>query len=560
MCGILFHSCAAGDTLRADAVRDAAELIQHRGPDGMSTQYYTIGAGGKNARKCVMSFCRLAIINLSVSGMQPFTLGPRRLICNGEIYNYKELQRELGVKNLKSDVDIILHMLVNDRHGECLADMMRSACQKLDGDFAFVTTEDVTGEVMAARDCVGVRPLFYGTVNGAIVSFASEAKALVDLCDSVAVFPPGHFWTSSTGFCRYMDVYLAPTSVAALDTGADSTDRSVIAALLTDAVRKRVEHTDRPLAFLCSGGLDSALVESIAERMYPDRDLHAFSIEYCDQSISEDALYATELLKRLPHVQHTRVQLTKADIAESLEEIVRVCETPDTTTLRAAMPMYHLARYISDNTDYKVILSGEGADELFAGYYYFSRAPHGHAVTQETRRLVKNTHMFDLLRADRCFAAHGLEIRVPFLDVHLLRHVLATPGEWRMHEHGLEKALLRDSFYDVEPLEASGVLRRGKMRMTDGVGSGMASYIVDVLNDVHLPQSDSGAAHISAEEKLRVEKEKMARWFFEFYEEGKGSRNWVISRDMPDWASEERESLHQKAPPISVGGCAALWW
>lgn len=259
------------------------------------------------------------------------------------------------------------------------------------------------------------------------------------------------------------------------------------------------------------------------------------------------------LLKRLPSVQHTRVQLTYID--GSLEEIVRVCETPDATTLRAAVPMFHLARYIKENTDFKVILSGEGADEFFAGYYYMSRAPHGHAVFKETRRLVKNTHMFDLLRADRCFAAHGLEVRVPFLDRYLLRYVLATPGEWRMYDCGLEKALLRDSFDACEPLEASGVLRRGKMRMSDGVGSGMASDIVDVLNRGQLAVSK----HISAEEKLRVEKERIAEWFTGFYSEEKGSLDWVIPRCMPDWAVQEQVS-QQKELPTPVGTCSAVWW
>ncbi|KAG5184044.1 asparagine synthase-domain-containing protein [Tribonema minus] len=559
MCGILFHSCAASESLPASAIEDAAQLLQHRGPDGTSMQYHTIGPGGINERKCVMSFCRLAIINPGAAGMQPFTEDTCSLICNGEIYNCKELQEELGVSALKSDVEIILHLLVGSK-GDDIELIMRTACQRLDGDFAFVAIEKESGVIMAARDCVGVRPLFFGTVNGQIVSFASEAKALMGICDSVAVFPPGHFWTSTTGFCQFTDVYQGAAVVGAHGRGADPTDRSEIAKLLTNAIQKRVEHTDRPLAFLCSGGLDSALVVSIAAQMYPDRDLHAFSIEYCEQSISEDALYAMELLKRLPHVQHTRVQLTKADIEASLKDIVRVCETADTTTLRAAVPMYHLARYISNNTDYKVILSGEGADELFAGYYYMSRAPDGHAVTEETQRLVQNTHMFDLLRADRCFAAHGLEIRVPFLDRFLLKYVLATPGEWRMHAKGLEKALLRDSFSDMEALESSGVLRRGKMRMSDGVGSGMVSFIVGVLNKGRSTQDDSTPLHISAEEKLRVEQERVETWFYELYDASKGSPTWVAPRCMPEWASQTRQPLPDKATPATTGVYAAVWW
>lgn len=189
---------------------------------------------------------------------------------------------------------------------------------------------------------------------------------------------------------------------------------------LKASVKKRLVHSDVPVAILCSGGLDSSLILAIAQQL-GCRELHAFSIEFSDaHARSPDALYAQILTTHLD-IRHTRVTFNMTDIQKNLRAVIGVCETYDPNTIRAAIPMYILAKYIREHTHYKVILSGEGADEVFCGYNYFGRAPTGGDIGRESERLVRNIHMFDLLRADRCFAAFGLEVRVPFLDVDVLR-------------------------------------------------------------------------------------------------------------------------------------------
>jgi len=244
-----------------------------------------------------------------------------------------------------------------------------------------------------------------------------------------------------------------------------------------------------------------------------------------DTGLSEDAFYAERLISALRDggvaaCTHTVVKFGKADAIAAIAEVVRVTETYDPNTIRASIPMYLLARHIAENTDIKVVLSGEGADELFAGYSYFSLAPTPVELKAETRRLVGNLHMFDLLRADRCFAAFGLEVRVPFLDQDVVRHVLDSVAV-----RGSEKAALRDAFRDVESLVKARVLDRPKERFSDGCGF---SYVPQLLNHV----SESAA---TLTDKLSGEKRFYDAVFDELYP---NSRYWIVNRTMPPWASQ----------------------
>ncbi|KAG5182899.1 putative asparagine synthetase, partial [Tribonema minus] len=449
MCGI---ACWFGD--RSEAIANASELLRPRGPDGSQMLIFAEGT---------MTFHRLAIINLDVSGMQPFEYEGAHFVATGEVYNYQQLGH---FGELRSDVDVILRLIAaDDSEGG-----VRNTCRSLDGDFAFVYSKNQ--RVIAARDPVGVRPLFYGEVDGDVVAFASEAKALhaTGALDRISVFPPGYFFIDGE-FIRYTDIYDSPVSEEHSPVSEEQ-----VRDLVLNAVKKRVEHSDRPVAFLCSGGLDSSVVLCAAADMFPERDLHAFSVEF-EHSASQDAVFAHELLKTLPRVQHTHIVLTEEQAQRDMPEVVRVCETHDPATLHAALPMFHLARHIAESTDYKVILSGEGADEVFLGYSYCDQAPSSQEAEAESRRLVENLHSFDLLRADRCFAAHGLEVRVPFLDRDLLRHAMSLSGAQRGARNGLEKALLRDSFSYMQPLQKTGIINRGKMRLTDGVGFRMVESL-----------------------------------------------------------------------------------
>jgi asparagine synthase (glutamine-hydrolysing) len=518
MCGILFAYAADPDSdawYDEAALQQASLTLKARGPDAAKALSYHFDSG-----RATMCFHRLAIINCTEAGMQPFEYMDSKLICSGEIYNYKDLVSENCEG--KSDTEVLLHLLANTATGD-----VGEAMRKLDGDFGFVYTD--SSRIIAARDPVGVRPMFYATKSSKVVAFASEAKALATLgFDSIHVFPPGHYWCSDSvsarvseplhQFTLYTDVYS--------DTRTPCTfreDRRDVTRLITDSIRKRIEHSDRPVAFLCSGGVDSSIIVSIASQLFPERDMHAFSVEF-ENAHSQDSVYAMELLKALPNVKHTRVILKEQDIQDLWPAVVVACETYDVTTVRAAIPMFHLAKYIAENTPYKVVLSGEGADEVFMGYSYFSCAPSVQFANLESERLVKNLHMFDLLRGDRCFAANGLELRVPFLDRYVLRHAMSSQNRLVATE---EKKLLRDAFAHVQSLDRTGILRRGKMRLSDGVGYSMVDSVVDIISG-----HDSGA---TPECKVDEERAKVEQLFIDTF--GTDALKLIVKRTMPEWAT-----------------------
>ena len=575
MCGISFYDVRHLSRDQIGQLKaDHIPLLAHRGPDGSAI--YETGS-------FVMGFHRLSIINLDETGMQPFLTDETALICNGEIYNFKQLaeSKNVDVSSLRSDVDVILKLAATSHISEYVC--------SLDGDFAFVLANG-TG-FQAARDPVGVRPLFYGTgvdAPNVPLAFASEAKALYAApgIHSIHVFPPSTYYDSLTGFHAYVP---APCEPGTGDAGvSDSINR-----LLKTAVRKRFTHSDNQerVAVLCSGGVDSAIITTIAAALaeHQGANIQVFTMQY-DSGLSEDALYAKMLCCQIgSHVIHTVVKFSEQEVQGCIEKVITTIESCDPNTVRAAIPMYLLAKHISEQTDIKVVLSGEGADELFAGYSYFSLAPTADAVTQETDRLVKNIHMFDLLRADRCFAAFGLEVRVPFLDSDLVRYVSKLDGTSKMHgtpkmpkkSHCTtnananfananlntnanlnanfananlnanlnanfananlnanlnaiafgtvkvaEKQLLRDAFNadGYASMQTTRVIDRPKEKFSDGCGF---SYVPQLLNFVsdRAPPLDL---------KLAREKTYYNAIFDAKY--GVGNRSWVIERTMPEWS------------------------
>lgn len=549
MCGIFYYlrePTVSNQTEIDPIVISAFEKLHHRGPDFSDIKVY----GAKQQH--VIGFHRLSVINPTSAGNQPFEENNLLSICNGQIYNYRSLAKDLGidVKSLKSDCEVILQLFVSATQR-----MSPELLRKLDGDFAGVIVDTAQDVVHAFRDPVGVRPLFYGiNTTDKVIAFASEAKGLMTLPDvtKVFVFPPGHLFSSeSNEFIDYTDIYQQNANVARHDKRDAQMN---INRLFTEAVRKRVEHTQRPLAFLCSGGLDSSLVITLAQQMLRNRDMislenhrserenskiepsfsgdiHAFSVEYKDPgSQSPDSFYARLLLQQAG-IKHTVVRYDKTDVVKALPKVIEALETYDPNTIRAAIPMYMLAKYIAENTDYKVLLSGEFADELFAGYNYFRLGPDGASVTEETMRLVKNIHMFDCLRADRCFAAYGLEIRVPFADKDLLRYVFSISGDLKKPQHGVEKALLRESFQELDILKRSRVLDRTKERMSDGCG---LSYVPQLLTMINPKGGD-------LQTKQQKEKELYLSIFEDVY--GVNQKHWVCKRELPEWAQHESSSM-----------------
>ncbi|KAG2486240.1 hypothetical protein HYH03_015065 [Edaphochlamys debaryana] len=505
---------------------------------------------------------RLAITNLDPVGNQPLEYAGHTLICNGQVYNCQQLaQQHTRVSGLRTDVDIILKAL--DRF-ETLADL----CRALDGDFAFVLL-DRDGGVRIARDPVGVRPLFYGLDERDRVTCAgSEAKALQRIpgVQTIKVFPPGHVFDERTGaFHSYTDVYgcseaaaqppcsepvaqppcsepvaqppcsepvaQPPCSEPVAQSYAEAVAR--VRSLVRGAVEKRVGNSDRPVGFLCSGGIDSSIVLALACELLEDRSkVHVFSMEYGEGS-SEDAFYAS-LLAREFGVSHTRVRFSFDDVRSCIYKVARQIESYDPNTIRASVPMYLLAKYIREHTDCTVILSGEGADELFMGYNLFLRSTDGQLANAESRRLIRNIHMFDGLRADRCFNAHGLEVRMPFLDRDLVREVLSMDASHKMPCNRIEKALLRDAFRHLPELGRTRILDRGKERFSDGCGYSYVPALLSHWTPTHVPHAGA------LETKEAYEAWVYQQWFDKTYP---GLRHLVVRRELPAWCGKSQGTV-----------------
>lgn len=415
-----------------------ADLLKHRGPDGISC---------KHVGNTYLEFNRLAI-NGGPGPKPPIEHDQRFLIANAEIYNHLELG---GVEG-DSDCQVILPTI--KEYG------LAHACELFSGDFAFVLTDG--SHVWAARDRIGVRPLFYTRPSVGTISFASEMKALSHFGTEIKAFPPGHVYDGE------LDAFVcwAPNY---WDCPRDDADKEHVThhirSLLFQAVDRRVSNTERPVGFFLSGGLDSSIVAALGKKaLGPNTRIRTFSIGLKD---SPDLLAARDMAAHLDS-DHTEVTFTEKEGIEALRDVIWHLESYDTTTVRASVPMYLLSKYIAANTDVRVILSGEGADELFGGYLYFHDAPNELQFRHETTRLVRDVHMFDVLRADRCTAAHGLEVRVPFFDRDVVDYAMdGFRARLKMPRDGFEKALLRDAFQDMLPRH---IAWRQKNGMSDAVG------------------------------------------------------------------------------------------
>lgn len=514
MCGILW--CTLNENRKTEVVDANFQRLAHRGPDATKSivayENHFIGTH------------RLAIINTNESGNQPFEHEGLFLVCNGQIYNYARLGSEFADgSKLRSDVDVILHMR---KHMDVV-----SLAQKLDGDFAFVIIES-DGTIQIARDPVGVRPLFYGVdCQEKVVCAASEVKAIIDMPGVIRceVFPPGFVYNSSSNtFIKYTDIY--PMSGEDIVPTSYENAISTVKDVLVKAVNKRITNSDRPVAFLCSGGIDSSIVLAIAHQILQNKEaMHMFSIEYVQEgSRSDDSFYASMLASQFG-IKHTIVKFDWHDVESHIENIAGHIETYDPNTIRASVPMYFLAKYIRENTDYKVILSGEGADEVFMGYNIFRNASNHGDANEETYRLVRNLHMFDALRADRTFNAHGLEVRVPFLDKDVLHTLFRLEGSHKMYKNGVEKSLLRDAFKDVDELARTRILQREKERFSDGCGFG---YVPSLLKHW------TTASDLASREK--AEKEKYMEWFSQKYP---NHTHLITKRVNPAWCKVQGGEL-----------------
>ena len=450
-------------------------LGQSRGPENSIIQC------GSKSDNIILGFHRLAINGLDTISNQPINLEYSTLICNGEIYNYKDLAIKYNFKlNTNSDCEIILHLY--NKFG------ILETLTLLDGVFAFILIDNKNSKVFVARDRFGVRPLFERNTflkeyNSYIYGFASEVKVLnnikidneIVLNNNIIPFTPGTYSEFSKNnnnifnknkekisYYQYPEINTMLTNINDIN--------QIIVNNFNKAIYKRVVGTsERPIACLLSGGLDSSLVCALVTKYYGNKiETYSIGLEG-----SEDLKYATIVANHL-NTKHTNITLTEDEFFSAIPAVIQTIESYDTTTIRASVGNYLIGKYIRENSNAKVIFNGDGSDELMGGYLYFNAAPTSEEFDKECKRLLTDIHYFDVLRSDRCISTHGLEPRTPFLDFNWVSSYLSIPKNIRCHNNNnnCEKFLIRNAFSILEPnLLPKEILWRTKEAFSDGVSS-----------------------------------------------------------------------------------------
>lgn len=455
MCGIL---AIIGKGKDEELVKQLSKRMSHRGPDESDIHITENGH--------FLAHERLSIVDLH-TGKQPIQgTSSAWMIHNGEIYNHQEL-RDTILRNhafrTTSDSEVIVHLYEEFGY---------DFCNLLDGMFAFVVIDG--DDYIAARDPLGIKPLYYGIDERGRKYFASEMKAIADQCTTFSTFPPGHIYTEKTGFVKYYQPEWEDASKAIEDV-----DYKAIRKSLTQAVKKRLM-ADVPFGVLLSGGLDSSLTSSIACRLLEGtgQKIHSFSIGL--DADSPDTKAARKVAAFIG-TEHHEIHFTIEQGIEILEKLIWHLETYDVTSIRASTPMYFLSKAITKQ-GIKMVLSGEGADEVFGGYLYFRNAPSAAEFQQETIDRVQKLFTADLLRADKSTMAHGLEARVPFLDKAFLELAIKIKPEEKQPKtyDGIEKYILRKAFDTPEkPYLPEEVLWRQKEQFSDGVGYNWIDTLIE---------------------------------------------------------------------------------
>jgi len=450
MCGI----AALWGESDPETVRAILDKLPHRGPDGDGV-HVTPAAGAVGPS--TLGHARLAIID-PAGGRQPLVAdaaaGAPALVCNGMIYNDLELRRRLPGAAFRtgSDSESVL------RGFQAWGDRI---VEQLDGMFAFVLIDDA-GHLVAARDPLGIKPLYMGRIGGRL-AFASEIKALADVAEAIEEFPAGHIYDSRTGFRRY---YQVPAPYSVVRGEADTLQ--AIRDTFGRAIEKRLR-SDVPWGAFLSGGLDSSIVAALAKRNVDE--LHTFAVGLAGSS---DLAAARRVAEHLGTTHHELV-IDRDDVVAVLPQVLHHLESYDRDLVRSAVPTYFVAQLAAQHV--KVVLTGEGADELFAGYAYYADYDDPAALQAELRRSLQAMHNVNLQRVDRMIMAHGLEARVPFLDTAMVELAMSVPAELKQRpEAGCdgEKWVLRKAFEGWLPPD---IVWRGKLQFDEG--SGFSDYLAD---------------------------------------------------------------------------------
>lgn len=470
MCGIVcaFDLKQKAETLRPK-VLEMSKTIRHRGPDW---------SGIYSDEKVIMSHERLAIVD-PASGKQPLFSKDKSLVlaANGEIYNHRELRKQFEGKyefQTESDCEVILALY--QEKGVHFIDEMN-------GIFGFAIYDVAKDEYFIARDHMGIIPLYIGWDENGTFYVASELKALEGVCTKIQLFPPGHYMSSKDGeFVQwYKREWIEFDAVKENETSIIEIKTALEAAV------KRQLMSDVPYGVLLSGGLDSSITSAIAKKYAQKRiesdsqseawypQLHSFAVGL---EGSPDLAAAQKVANHLGTIHH-EIKFTIQEGLDAIRDVIYNIETYDVTTIRASTPMYLMARVIK-SMGIKMVLSGEGSDELFGGYLYFHKAPNAREFHEETVRKLSKLHMYDCLRANKSLAAWGIEGRVPFLDKEFMDVAMRiNPKDKMINGERMEKWVLRKAFEDMLP---ESVAWRQKEQFSDGVGYSWIDTLKEVVS------------------------------------------------------------------------------
>ena len=529
MCGIvsIFNIQEQTSELRQKALR-MSQKIRHRGPD-----WSGIYCGGS----AILAHERLSIVDPE-SGKQPLFSPDKKqiLAVNGEIYNHKEIRKRFAGKydyQTGSDCEVILS-LYREKGINFLED--------LSGIFAFALYDAEKDEFLIARDPIGVIPLYIGYDNDGKVYVASELKALEGNCDRYEPFLPGHYYWSREGKMKryYTRDWFSYDNVK--DNGASIKE---IHDSLEDAVKRQLM-SDVPYGVLLSGGLDSSVISAVAEKFSENRieedgntkawwpRLHSFAVGLKG---APDLAKARMVAEHIGTVHH-EINYTIQEGLDAIRDVIYFIETYDVTTVRASTPMYLLARVIK-SMGIKMVLSGEGADEIFGGYLYFHKAPNAKAFHEETVRKLSKLYMYDCLRANKSLAAWGVEGRVPFLDKEFLDVAMRTNPEAKMCPgQTMEKKIVREAFADMLPAE---IAWRQKEQFSDGVGYSW----IDTLKKITADQvSDEQMTHAAERFPINPPRNKEEYYYRSIFAEHFPSDSAALSvPSVPSVACSTAEAL-----------------
>ncbi|CAM1345547.1 asparagine synthase B [Tenacibaculum amylolyticum] len=502
MCGIV---CAFDLKEKSDALRpqilEMSKKIRHRGPDW---------SGIYSDDKTIMAHERLAIVD-PTSGQQPLFSSDRRFVlaANGEIYNHQELRAQFKDKfefQTKSDCEVII-ALYQEKGVEFLDD--------LNGIFGFAVYDAKTDEYLVARDHMGIIPLYMGWDKKGTFYVASELKALEGFCNKIEVFPPGHYYTREDGLQRwYSRDWMEHEAVRENQTSIDE---------LRDALEAAVHRqlmSDVPYGVLLSGGLDSSITSAIAKKYASKRiesgdeeeawypQLHSFSIGLKG---SPDLAAAKKVSDHIGTIHH-EITFTIQEGLDAIRDVIYNLETYDITTIRASTPMYLMARVIK-SMGIKMVLSGEGADEIFGGYLYFHKAPDAEEFHKETVRKLDKLYQYDCLRANKSLMAWGIEGRVPFLDKEFMDIAMRiNPEDKMINGERMEKWVLRKAFESYLP---ESVAWRQKEQFSDGVGYNWIDTLKDLVEQEVTDEMMLNAHHRFPVQTPRAKEEYYYRSIFE---------------------------------------------